>query len=170
MLTVYWCSFVVMLFVSLLLFKKKRTISALCGVVLFSYSSFFILYYLSLNGTANTIADSIRVGSISVLVMICGMKSETPIVYFIYALILLVNLVVNVFWLFIVGFEQIADIIYLTIAIMELIIFCVGADMTRKLNSWNRNVTFNIGNIGSINNYWCGLISGDDTISKGAGK
>lgn len=170
MLMFYGLAFAAMIIISLLLFKAKGTISALCGIVLLSYLSFFCLYYTPYKDEFYISMDSVRIGFVMISILYCGIKSDKPIVYLVYAITLLVNLMINMLWLFVSGFYIYADSFYIVIAAIELIIFGIGTDRTLKIKSRKRNVSFHLGNLGSINNYWCGLVSGDDTVSKGAKK
>jgi hypothetical protein len=91
-------------------------------------------------------------------------------IYLVYAVTLLVNLMINMCWLFVNGFYLYADSFYIVIAAIELIIFGIGTGRTLKINARKRNVSLHLDNIGSINNYWCGIVSGDDIASKGTRK
>lgn len=135
MLGFYWISFVVMLIVSLYLYKIKRTVSALCGVVLISYVSFFCLYYTPYENNFYTGLDSIRIGGVMVLLLVCGLKSDKPVFYLIYAIILLTSLIVNGVSILNHGFT--GDNYYLTIAVAELAIFCVGINKTLKARTYD---------------------------------
>lgn len=159
-----------MIFISLLMYKLKRTVSALCGLVIISYASFFLLYYTPYEGDFYTAIDCLRISAIMIFVMSCGLKSDKPITYLIYSLILLANLVVDFLWMFANDFYIIADPIYLTIATMELIIFGVGTRKTLKIKSRKPHVTFHLDNTGGLNSYWYSPISGDNTIQKGSRK
>lgn len=168
MLLFYWLTFAVIAIISLLLFKSKRTISALCGIVLFSYVSFFCLYYTPYENEIYTSMDSIRISFIMVFILCCGLKSSKPIFYLVYAAALLVNLMINILWLFVGDFY--ADNFYLVIAAVELVIFGIGTIRTIKIKTRDRHATFNIGDFGSINNCWSGDDSSDTAISEGARK
>lgn len=152
------------------MYKLKRTVSALCGLVIFSYVSFFCLYYTPYEGDFYTAIDCLRISGVMIFVMYCGLKSDKPITYLIYSLILLGNLVVNFLWMFANDFYMIADPIYLTIATMELIIFGVGTRKTLKIKSRKPHVTFHLDNTGGLDSYRHRAISGDNAISKGARK
>lgn len=150
--------------------KAKRTVSALCGLVIISYTSFFCLYYGPYEGNFNTALDCIRISAIMIFVMHCGKKSDKPITYLIYSLILLANLVVDCLWMFVDGFYKEADPIYTTIAVMELIIFSIGMMKTLKIKSRKPHVTFHFDNRGSLNNYRSRISGGNGATSKGARK
>jgi len=160
----------VMIFISLLMYKLKKTVSALCGLVIFSYVSFFCLYYTPYEGDLYTAMDCIRISAVMIFVMYCGLKSDKPITYLIYSLILLGNLVVDFLWMFANDFYMIVDPIYLTIATMELIIFGVGIRKTLKIKSRKPHVTFHLDNTGGLNSHRHRAISGNNAISKGARK
>jgi len=104
-------------------------------------------------GNFNTALDCIRISAIMIFVMHCGKKSEKPILYLIYSLILLANLVVDCLWMFVKGFYLHTDPIYLTIAAMELLIFGARIMKTLKIKSRTVNVTFHPDNHGGLNNY-----------------
>ncbi len=159
-----------MLIASLLLFRLKGTVSALCGIVLFSYLSFFALYYTPYSGDFYTALDSIRVGLVMVLIMHCGLKSDRPKVYLAYALILAIHLVTNCFSIVIDGFAAYSDYSYLVITIFEILIFCIGANRTLKIKSRKDDVALHFGSIGSINNYWSRPSGSLEATSKGARK
>ncbi len=128
-----------MILVSLRLYRLKRSVCALCGIVLLSYLSFFWLYYTDYTDSFYAALDSVRIGFIMTLVLYCGLKSDHPKTYLIYALILLFNIAVNIVWIFSINFYLYADYFYTTIAIAELIIFSMGVNRTLKLKSRPKN-------------------------------
>jgi len=139
MLRFYWISFAVMVLMSLRLHRLKRTVSALCGIVLLSYLSFFMLYYTDYTDNYYRALDTIRIAFIMTIILYCGYKSEHPKTYLIYSLILLFNIAINILWIFTTGFYLYADHFYLIITIAELIIFSMGVNRTLKLKSRPKN-------------------------------
>lgn len=135
MLSFYWISFAAMIISSLYLYRIKGTVSALCGVVLVSYFSFFCLHYTPYENEFYTGLDSIRIGSVMVLLLICGLKTNKPVSYLIYATILLTNLIVN--GVSILNDSFFADNYYLTIAFAEIAVFCVGINKTLKARNYD---------------------------------
>jgi len=168
MLRFYWISFAVMVLLSLRLHQLKRSVSALCGIVILSYLSFFFLYYTDYTDNFYRALDTIRIAFIMTLILYCGFKSSHPKTYLIYSLILLFNIAVNIVWIFSINFYLYADHFYLIIAIAELIIFSMGVNRTLKLNSRLKNGITHINCGGYLDIVRCRDSRSDKTISEGS--
>lgn len=120
--------------VSAWLFAKKGGLSALCLIALTSFISFFAIYYSSLSGDSYYLSDSIRISAIIAITCYCGALSVRPFLYLVYAVVLFCHLIVNFIEIFNHSNFH-ADYYYLTITIIELLLFCSGCVLTHRARS-----------------------------------
>lgn len=128
--------FVLLSLISVAAFIKKKTINALPLIVLCSYLSFLILYYSPVYGALYYQIDCVRVASVMLLILWCGIHSKAPKAYFIYALAMLVQIGFSLSKVFF-GSEITLSYLGMMISIAELAVFGFGIHQTLKVKTKN---------------------------------
>lgn len=128
--------FVLLSFISVAVFIKKKTINALPLIVLCSYLSFLFLYYSPVYDELYYQLDSVRIATLMLAVFWCGMHSKSVVLYFVYSLILFSQLSFSLSKVFF-GSEITLSYLGMMISIAELAVFGFGIHQTLKAKTKN---------------------------------
>ena len=142
MLTFYWVAFGLMLVAAIYCYKTGRSLFALNGIILMSFISFFALWYSLYGVEIYSLLDTVRVLLIMLVTFHCGLLSNSKKWYYLYVITLLVHLVTNGANIFFSNIESLSDNIYLTISVLEVLLFVVGMLKTIKINNKTRGASY----------------------------
>lgn len=119
----------VLIIIALVVYKQKGHMMALCLLILFNYVTYWLIYLISPNDYY--FWDSIRVALIIVIVPKLVTFAKNPNLYYIYAVVLLITIMLNIVTA-IKDFYAITDYFYILLSLCELVLFSIGINKTLK--------------------------------------